>query len=206
METLLIGVPIGVVCSLLAWWVLFHGVVPKLRFSENISKIKSRENEGRFRYRVKFENYGQRRIVNLEISVCLNIRGLSKESLETWDVVIFSLNSPSTHAFLDPVKKGGLRRFVIFDINGTDDFSQKIFPEHIRKKHSAKQLKLEDLLLLGQETTARVSILGDDGYSGSRKLFQSKVYTEIDIKEAPFQLNSLSIQEVLIPDSSENKE
>lgn len=195
MEAMLIGIPIGIVCSLFAWWLLFHGIVPKLRFSDYISKQESKENTGRFRYRVKFENYGRRRIVNLEVSVCLNIKGLSEESPQTWDVVNLKLKSPPIHAFLDPIRKEGIRRFVILDINGTDDFSHKIFSETIRKKYQVRQLKLEDLLRIGNETSVRVSIMGDDAYSGSRKLFQSKKYIIEDIKEGSFQLNSLKMQE-----------
>lgn len=199
MEGIFIGVPIGIVCSLLAWWLLFHGIVPKLRFSNRISKIESKENAGRFRYRVKFENHGRRRIVNLEISVCLNIRGLSDNSPETWDVVNFKLKSPTNHPFIDPVNKKGIRRFVILDINNTPDFSQKIYPQSIRNKHQVNQLSLEDLFQLGNETSVRVSILGEDAYSGSRKLFQSKKYKIDDIKNSPFKLYSLKIQEIPPP-------
>ena len=37
---IIIGMPLGVIASLIAWWILTHGLVPKIKYGPFISKVK----------------------------------------------------------------------------------------------------------------------------------------------------------------------
>jgi hypothetical protein len=188
----MINILIGIICSFIAWWIVVHLITPKLRFSEVISKIKSRHVNG-FDYRIKYENYGRRRIVDLEMNVYLNILGLSKYRKKTWEVVQLQLRDEGRLAYLEPVRKGGWRRFVVIDVNNTSKFDADIFPKEVINKFKLKELELEDLLRLGNESFVEILISGYDDYSGSRKVFRSKRFKLQDVKEGFFETKSLKI-------------
>ncbi len=63
---IIIGVATGLVSSFLVWWFLFHFLVPKINFSEKISK--SIENDKPI-YKFKFENAGSRKLIDLQINI-----------------------------------------------------------------------------------------------------------------------------------------
>lgn len=189
----MVNILVGILCSFIAWWIVMHLITPKLRFSKAISKINSRHTKG-YDYRIKYENYGRRRIVDLEMTVYLSILGLSKHRKKTWEVVQLELRDEGRLAYLDPVNKAGWRRFVVFEVNKTEKFSREIFPTTIRNKIELGELELEDLLKLGEESFVEILISGYDNYSGSRKVFKSMKFKIGDIKEGYFEPKSLKIK------------
>lgn len=83
------GLIIGVGTNLVAWWLLFHAVVPKIQFSPSISKLTNEEHpddQSGYKYRVKIENAGRRAVIDLEIRARIVIHGLGryKKSTSQW--------------------------------------------------------------------------------------------------------------------------
>lgn len=186
----LIGIPIGIICSLIAWWILFHGIKPRIRFSEFISKIPHKDGKG-FIYRVKYENHGRGRVVDLTYSAFLSIRALSPNRKKTWEIVQLALQNEGQIPALDPVRKQGLRRFILLDLLQTSKMQDAAFPEPIREKYADGTLLLEEVLALGEEAFVQFFVFGYHDWSGSRKLYASKCYRLEDIREGYFEAESL---------------
>lgn len=62
----LIGLFIGLGTSFFSWWVLYHKIVPEVKFADFISKIPKKTLPG-CRYRIKFKNVGKRAILDVHV-------------------------------------------------------------------------------------------------------------------------------------------
>lgn len=83
---LIVGIPLGILTSLVAWWIIFHGFMPRLTFSESIVKIDDSSSPTGFRYRVKLVNGGRRDILDVEFIARLSVTGMRErfpESIST---------------------------------------------------------------------------------------------------------------------------
>ena len=188
----LAGIPIGIICSLISWWMLFHVVSPKLEFAPKINKYKSSiSNE--IRYRIKFANIGKRNMIDVEILGRMRIKGLYKQRpniVEVVDIQLAKENIP----ILRPISKiktsGTMIRIKISD---TKFFSSPDMPELIKNKLRTNQLTLEDTLEMGTSATLQFVIMGYDEYSGSRKLFESQVFDKSDIEYGVYSPDNFDI-------------
>jgi len=187
---IIIGVITGLISSFLVWWFLFHFLVPKIKFSEKISKTK--EN-GKPTYKFKFENSGRRKLIDLQINIRFRVKGLENDP--NWKVVSipFSKDKNEQIPFLSSAKDTNaireLRPLLITDAQ----FNQDNFPPEIVEKFGNQTLSLEDLFELGTEQRLQINIFCYDEFSGTRKLFSSKNYKRDDILEGKFDKNSLNI-------------
>ena len=75
----------------------------------------------------------------------------------------------------------------------SESFADAAFPEHLREKISLRTLTLEDLLELGRQSQLRIVIFGHDSFSGSRKIFESKLYDKTSINAGMFFSDSLDV-------------
>lgn len=175
----IIGIPIGILSSLAAWWFLFHRIVPKIEFSPNISKYDF-ENLGT-RYRLKMRNAGKRGIIDLEVFPILKIKGLNPQLPDNW--LNITLNTTLINNRISSLKED---RIIALLPEKTLKLGSHSFPDHIREKYRKKELRLEDLMTLDYEVKLVVQIFGFDEFSGVRKLFESKPYTAKDIKYGTF--------------------
>lgn len=183
---------LGIVTSFIAWLLVFHFFVPKVNFSEKISKqVDSNSN---FKYRIKIENAGARSIYELNIYVKISIRGLNIERKRNLEVTFLPVSFEGVIPIIEPVKKTRRRNLIKIDPNKTEEFERDIYPYKVRNKVKNKQLLLEDLLSLGSEAWLELYIIGNDQFSGSRKVITSKKYFKQDIVDKPFDKNSLEIK------------
>jgi hypothetical protein len=175
----LIGIPLGILASLVAWWIQFCLITPKIRFSPFISKLYFKD--AGTRYRLKIKNFGKRGIIDIEVFPILRIKGLRPELPNNWTNI--TLATTLTNNRISSLKVD--RIFSILPESNTK-FSDRIFPENIRKKYKNQELNLEDLLELGGNVKLVVQLFGYDEFSGSRKLFESNSYALKDIKYGKF--------------------
>lgn len=173
-----------------------------MRFSPKISKTKTNltdTDKTGYRYRIKFENYGIRNILDIEILSRLRIQGIEPFSSTNWQIVRLPLSSYGDPEYriprLFPIsKKKSSRHIIRLCINETPDIYQRTgFSAEIRKKASDRILLLEDLLEMGKKANLEIIAFGYDEFSGTRKIFFSKKYNTEDIEEGPFMKNSLEI-------------
>ena len=184
---ILLGVILSLATSFAFFYWQFHVVVPEIRFSEKISKLK--RGDGGFRYRVKFENCGKRDIVEVTVLGRLRVKALNPNALNNWNIAEIPMGF--VVPLMRPVKQSRLRETPEIDLRQAR--FERPFPKEIVDRAHADELPLEELLRLGTKTTLEIFVFGYDAFSGSRKVFVSKVYSEADIAEGPFEPGSLEI-------------
>jgi len=155
---------------------LFKKIVPKIKFSERISRINTTENNSGLKYRFKFENSGRRNVIDLEVIERQKIRGLRESFKANWTVVYLPTSALDYKkvAIIRPVRKTKSRHILEIKANECDFFQNELFPEQIRLKSTEKTLTLDDVMNLGAETEFQIMIIGTDEYSGAKKFFESK--------------------------------
>lgn len=186
--SILIGLLIGVGTNLIAWWILFHYIVPKIHFSPSISKIPTKDNKLGYKYRIKIQNSGKRSIIDVEFRARLRIKGLL-DNPKHWKLVsipLYGNTIVNKFPIIEPAKQKTSGWAIQIYLNNVDEFRNLPYPEDIRKKSKEESLLLEDVMGMGSETSIQIFAFGYDEFSGSRKYFESKSYTINDIKEGPF--------------------
>ncbi len=196
----LLNLALGVIASFLAWWVLFHGIVPKIKFSNGISKLPTgriAENQSGWKYRVKLGNYGRRNAIDVQVRAKLSIKGLNPLRSDNLQIVYLPLDGDRSFAIprIMPQKKGHARSTVLaLEPNLADEFrNQDIYPEDFRDLARAYKLTMEDVLALGAEAKLEMMVFGYDDFSGARKLFWSRAFTSEDIGDGPFEKGGLNL-------------
>jgi len=185
----------GVGASFLVWWITFKLLVPKLRFSENISESETEENPSGFRYRFKFENTGCRNIIDIEIIVKLRIRGLDNKRPQNWEVIYLPTSTLDYKkvSIVRPASKGGLRMLLEIKTYACDYFQNNMFSSFIIERSKNKMITLEDVMALGTESELQVMAIGTDEFSGAKKFFNSNIFHRQSIVSGLFDRNSLRI-------------
>lgn len=197
---LVLGIVIGLVTNFAVWALLFHGMVPRIRFSNDISKIpmpKSDDDKSGSRYRFRIENAGHRDIIDIELAARLSFKGIRSG---TWNTIYLPLNFDGSSTWrvpiLHPARKGkvGHRITVFIHPNGALSLKQwQAVPSEVRAKAAKRGVLLEDLLGMGSEAQIQVLAYCYDSFSGSRKLFRSRPYTLKNIATRRFKRNSLDV-------------
>jgi hypothetical protein len=178
LASLFLGIPFGVLSSIVAWWILFHKIVPQISFSREILRSNSTDTQSGFKYRVKIANTGQRNIIDVEIVA--RYRTKLKETSSSWKWETLEVDQYKVPRI--PKGKGGNRIFRILP-EITKCFSLSQYPDYIRTKANNGSLLLEDILSFGYKSDIIIYIFGYDEFSGTRKLFLSSSYDLSNIKE-----------------------
>ena len=187
--TIFISIPIGAISSLIAWWILNFAIKPKVKFSDDISKII--QNSTAF-YRLKFENAGKRKILECTIIAKLRIKGISFKT--NWEVLYLPLDNDFVPILKSStIKKKRLREVPRLELNIIDSKYFRFLPDKITDKIKDNSIELEDLLRLGTEAELRLIVSGYDGISGAKKTYESKPYKISDIKKGKFDNHGLNV-------------
>ena len=184
----ILGIIFGAFGSFCAWYYLYRFLVPKIEFSNKISKIVRR---GEPIYRVKFNNLAKRNVIDLSVIASLNIQDLFDDQPNNWKDLYVKLNL-NYIPILKTSTAGGL--IANLYINHTEEFSRYPFPQDISDKYYNKMLSLEEIFDIGNKVELSFIIMGYDEFSGSRKMFESKIYNKEDIAEKLFEPNSLGFK------------
>ncbi len=191
-----LGILLGVASSMLSWFILFHVIVPKIRFSNFISRTAKPDSAGCHRYWLKFENYGRRGIVDVEFICQLRIKGLRPREKTSWRLFYPKIQYRRL-PFFPSILKGGLRQLIEIIPVFEDLDSERSLPNNLREIYAKGNLLLEDLLSAGDKAELRIFTYGYDSFSGTRKAFQSPAYNLECIQPFAYELNSLALN----PDS-----
>ena len=196
------SIVVNVLISLATAFTFFYWqlqiVVPKVRFSKQISKLP-RETGG-FRYRVKIENCGRRDMIDIELYARFRVKGLRVDFPGNWHGITIPMGGKI--ARLRPVRKSRMRDARELGLKKIDFTDKGPFPAEIIQAAADGTLLLEDLLSLGTKSTLQVFVFAYDAFSGSRKLFESPIYASTDIVPAPFARDSVEIA----PDAAQTDE
>jgi hypothetical protein len=199
---IIIGVFVGIFTNLLAWWILFHGLSPSLRFSPSINKNSRNPTPGnktKYIYRIRLENIGCRNIIDLEIMARLRLKGMESYPKDLSQIVYIPLgsNGETVHKipYILPAKKNGSKPILILHVEIQEEFKNpNNYPKNIVNKAKIKTLLLEDVLRLGKNSYLQVIGFGYDEFSGSRKIFKSRKYTLKDVQYGGFAQNEKDVR------------
>jgi len=164
----LIGFILGILASLIAWFIVTHYITPNIVFASIISKIKNGDNN-KYKYRIGIKNKGKRNIIDVNIIFQLLITGIDNAIPTNAEHVELKLKTQWIPCFKKQNKWA-----LDIDISSA--------PKVLADKIDGDELSLEKLLSI-KKSYARIILMGYDNFSGSRKLFESKKYRCEDIKE-----------------------
>ncbi len=168
-----LGAVLGLVVSIVVWWVQFRLITPDLRFSKSISK---RVEHGHPTYRFKIDNASRRRGI---IDLSLDVRVFFPKVGGTVSLHLFTAVGDK---IMRVAPKGN--RVVRLDLREANwklahpGLLQAVGVSPTRDRH----VDLETLLA-NEMAYLRIRILAYDELSGSRKFFESGEYRLDDIAE-----------------------
>jgi hypothetical protein len=184
MEDILVGVALGLLTSLVGWWIVGRAITPKLALAPKISKLPDETGKATWRYRVKLVNL--RRwwlpdwpVVDLHVTGTLRVRGLSTSSIWAYysvplgrggDIELF----PTSRMF----------RARVYDMD-TESGDFQRFPKPIQDAIIRGDIELEDLLSVGEEAELQVVASGSHSYTQARRTV-IKTYRRDDVVAGRF--------------------
>lgn len=173
----LLGLFIGLGTSFFSWWVLFHVLVPKVEFSDAISRTPRRNGSGHS-YRLKLMNTGRRAVIGLEIFVRVTYK--IPNTTNTTGIYI-PVRSDGESKLEIPRLNPKANRLIYLRPNLVSTFrTSTIYSQAFRERAAKGKLTIEDVLALGTAAKLKVYVSGYDEFSGARKVFVSKDYTVSD--------------------------
>lgn len=185
------GAILGVLSSVAAWWILNHLLTPRIIFSPYISKKKNFFNKRGWIYMIKMKNTGSRSVIDVSYVAILRVSGLHMGNTTGVRIPLSYQSTP----FIRRKVGNRILRLVPTAIP-RDDLS--FFPNIIRDKHGAGILTIADFFENLESAKLVIHVFCYDHFSGARKLFMSKEYMYLDIREGKFERHGLSI----VPDES----
>lgn len=190
----LIGGVIGILASYCCWWYITKRLVPNISFANKISKIKDEKSNSHYDYYIKFQNIGNRNIVDITICAIVKVRGNDKTHPQLCDFIQIPVGRYNHIPVLEFKSKecNGLIQCRIY-INNMDRFSRFIFDDEINKAYLEGKLNLDDILGLRESAELKFYVMGSDGYSGTRICTISKPYHLKDIEEGYYSPENLNI-------------
>jgi hypothetical protein len=184
---LIVGFLLGICGSLLCWFVVQHGIVPDIKFTDEISKIEDDKRASGNQYRFMFKNTGSRAAIDIELAAILRLKGLIESRPDSW--ISFNVSLDDTRIpEITPAKKGGRGILVSFQ---TEQFCELQLSKYITNCDPA--MSLEDIMSLGDEVELNVVAFCYDSFSGTRKVFHSGTYNKDQIVEGKFDMKSMKV-------------
>ena len=160
---------VGIICSLIAWWIVFHLLGPKLKIRD---KITIRATDGSHRLRI--ENVGFRSLVNWTCSARFEFK--TNES-GLWKYV----NIP-TNIQWEPHLSAGNNRIIVFRPELLKERPTNSFENKIADYFCDKELSFRELFNYEEQSRLRFSLYGYDAFSGAARVFEH-VYKVDDITD-----------------------
>lgn len=181
----LVGFVLGIIGSLLTWWIFARWLVPKVRFEDVILIRPSPDGSGVPRFMIKFYNDGRRDLIDVSITAILQIQ-TRKGSDKHWANcrLAFHRDGSIQHG-IPLVPRGASRLVTLYPRYSQQLRFEQRFSAHCHAKFDAGTLDLRDVLIDGAdrelEVRLRIFLFGFDSFSGARKLYPSKFYTRADL-------------------------
>lgn len=177
----LIGIPLSILSSLTAWWLIFHYICPRIEFRDTIWKQPEPKSKFGYKYKFAFKNMTGREIYDITISVRLRIECLPDRVGLRWvNLRCFRDTIPRLER-RDSEGKNGYKQLKFYPEVTTDD-ELNILPNEIAEKSRNGELTLEELLSIGSSSRLQIIVSGVDSFTGTRRYFESKLFKAEDIK------------------------
>lgn len=165
------AVALGILSSLVSWWVLTHLMCPKLSFSQNIicASLTEHGPKEKFCHMVKFKNIKGRSIIDLDVHAYINIKAKGKNMPDEGRNFYIELSVSRI-----PKLEGHTTTGVTFHPEIKYELVEGNATRQLKPQKNG--MKLEDIIVSPDFNFLRLIVYGYDEFSGSRKLFESPQY------------------------------
>ena len=182
----LIGFLLGVVGSIVVWWVFAHFLVPSIAFEDRIVLRPGRGEGAPPRHMIKMYNKGRRDLIDVSFSAIVKIQ-IDPASEKRWSSCRVAFHKTGEIDHQIPIVPARRNRLLTLYPGYSDQIlHDSCYSADIRQAVADRSLGLEALLRDGEarglRVTLRIYMFGFDRFSGARKLFQSKEYEARDLE------------------------
>lgn len=177
--SLMLGIPIGVMCSFLAWLIVTQGIRPTLRFEKLIDQVTDPRSAPLFS--VGFINSGRRDAVDVVTHARLRLRGLVPGRPERWLVMEVPTNNRSIPV-ARPRRRGGVRHVLVLLPSAIAPADRARLPEQLSVSLDEGSISLLDLMRQASASELTLSAVCSDRFSGARHVFQSRAFRCEDLE------------------------
>jgi hypothetical protein len=183
--TLAAGALLGVVTSLVAWWLGASGLAPRIEFGPHISKISNPGEQ--MSYRIKFKPRRRRwlrsDVVDVEVAARLLVTGLSRHAPGNQ----IAIEIPVRRSRIIVMPSNHIARLQLERIRDVD-----LLPADLRSTVADGSIELETLFALGSRARLRIYVSAADGLMRARRV-SVMTYEATDIRNGRFEKNGLDV-------------
>ncbi len=183
-----LSVVLGLATSFAFFYWQFHIAVPRVRFSEKISKLPL--DDGGYRYRIKYENPGRRAMLEVTLVARLRVPGIRAGRHANIGIATIPMEGLTPR--VPALREKTLRPTPELELQKTE--FDRTFPRDLVERAHRGGVSLEELLTFRTGVELFIYLFAFDEFSGSRTMFESKRYNVADIAEGEYVATSLEIE------------
>ncbi|MEM9059026.1 MAG: hypothetical protein AAGD13_01065 [Pseudomonadota bacterium] len=178
----LLGAILGIGSSGIFWWIQTHYWVPKIEFSEEVSRSNVQFIKSKVRYQIAIKNIGRRDAYNVKFRVRLRVKDILKSGGRRWDYIDIAIINKDFFYF----SKDSMLLITPLP-HKTERFGGSMFPKEIRESYQNGTLTFDELFSVYDEIAIYVELIATDRFSGGAKFFRSKDYSKPDVRQGIFK-------------------
>ena len=191
---LLLGLVLGIVSSVGAWWAVALRLSPKYEVS-SLNAVRDSKVPCGYRYRIKVRNLRRRSaLTEVGLHARVVIRGLNADLPLNYYSMAVPVGSGSVFPVLERRRKtaGPLdnERIYTLDIHHLDGDSFRRMPPEVQERVTNGTITLEELLGLGDRGVVRLAVSGTHDRSGFKRTQTFKFDKQV---EGEFNRGSVDI-------------
>lgn len=178
----MLGMVFGIASSIAAWMAVTVALRPKLETRGTIERRVNRQS--RLRFRAAYRNAGRRDLLEIRVTFYIRIRGLVGPA--TWTLIYIPVDDEVLPRLLGRGRPFARRtrsvrwQYPVLQLDQLRPSDVSCLPQDVQDLHNRRDLKLDDLMSLGDEAEAILTVVATDSFSGVRRPFVRR-YSTADI-------------------------
>lgn len=186
--SLICGLLGGFVLSFVFWYFLNKEIIPRLYFSEYLSRKPSEFHRCGERVQLRIKNKGLRAAFDVRVRVKIVVPDILKRGSKAKNSYGLAMETKSIFR----IKRGSLRSLEIV-LNESDCFLKPVFSKLINDKRTEQKLVIDDLFSEYPGCYFEAQILAVDSFSSAFTCIESGRYSLDKIWDGEFKWSSLEI-------------
>jgi hypothetical protein len=183
----LVGVPFGLASSAVFWWVMFHGIRPRLRWVDAIEVVE-RPEVASTEWAVSFRNVGRRAAIDVHTHARLRLQGLIESRPKRWVVLEVPTNN-TVIPRVEPFRRSKTKSILVLVLADISSGSLARLPSGLAERVRSGDLGLRGLMSYGTRADIALAATCSDSFSGARHVSMSRRLTLLDFGHEPDTLD-----------------
>jgi hypothetical protein len=188
------GIPLGIISSLVAWWILWRALGPRGEFAPALSEAPDVARNGAVRYRVKFLSTGRRAMMDVVFSAALFLPNIETDGGQALIEVPLHLATTPRIGGRRRGRRAGRtvlssrHRVLTLRLRDTSAGQLERLPADLRRSLvECAPGSLRAVLTKYPGATLVLACTASDSWTGARRAFVSAPYTKESIRNAVFR-------------------